>query len=118
MAVAEADFAAGSLRFAGIGNVTGAVIGERGSQSMVSMNGIVGQGAIKVRELTYPWTAGSLLVMCSDGLATRWSLDAYPGLVARHPSLVAGVLYRDHARGRDDATAVVVRERRGQERPA
>jgi hypothetical protein len=29
----------------------------------------------------------------------------------RDPALIAGVLYRDHGRGRDDATVVVVRER-------
>ena len=42
-------------------------------------------------------------------LASRWSLDQQPGLLARHPSLVAGVLYRDHTRGRDDVTVVAVR---------
>ncbi len=28
----------------------------------------------------------------------------YPGLSQRHPALIAAVLYRDHARGRDDAS--------------
>jgi hypothetical protein len=32
-------------------------------------------------------------------------------LLARDPSLVAGVLYRDFTRGRDDATVVVLRDR-------
>jgi hypothetical protein len=50
--------------------------------------------------------------MASDGLGTRWRLDAYPGLTARHPSLIAGILYRDHGRPRDDVTVVVSRERR------
>jgi hypothetical protein len=31
-------------------------------------------------------------------------------LLERHPSLIAGVLYRDYARGRDDVTVVLVRE--------
>jgi hypothetical protein len=47
--------------------------------------------------------------MHSDGIATHWDLGSYPGLARRHPALVAGVLYRDHARRRDDATVVVVR---------
>ena len=34
-------------------------------------------------------------------------------LAAKHPALVAGVLDRDHARGRDDSTVVVARDRRG-----
>ncbi len=44
--------------------------------------------------------------MHSDGLATHWSFDRYPGLGQRHPGLVAGVLYRDHRRGRDDVTVL------------
>ena len=47
--------------------------------------------------------------MCSDGIGTRWNLDAYPGLLEHHPMLLAAVLYRDFQRGRDDATVVVVR---------
>jgi hypothetical protein len=48
--------------------------------------------------------------MHSDGLATQWDLDQYPGLAARRPSLIAGVLYRDFARGRDDVTVVVAKK--------
>ena len=46
--------------------------------------------------------------MHSDGLTGRWSLGDYPGLLRRHPAVIAGVLYRDSLRGRDDATIVVV----------
>ena len=57
--------------------------------------------------------------MASDGLATRWDLERYPGLLAHHPAVVAGVLYRDFGRARDDVTVVVGRQepaRRGAER--
>jgi hypothetical protein len=45
-------------------------------------------------------------------LTSRWTLDGYPGLGERHPQLLATLLYRDHRRGRDDATVVVLREER------
>ena len=54
----------------------------------------------------------SLLVMHSDGLISHWSFDAYPGLTLRHPSVIAGVLYRDYMRGQDDVTVVVAQEAR------
>ena len=47
--------------------------------------------------------AAPLVILHSDGLTTRWDIAAYPGLAGQHPSLVAGVLLRDHRRGRDDA---------------
>jgi hypothetical protein len=53
-----------------------------------------------------------MLVMHSDGLHSRWSFEATPGLVTRHPSVIAAVLQRDHSRGRDDVNVVVMREAR------
>ncbi|HEX7240337.1 MAG TPA: ATP-binding SpoIIE family protein phosphatase [Longimicrobiaceae bacterium] len=108
--VAEVDPARGVVRFAGVGNVAAAVVVAGGaSQSLVSHNGIVGHEMRKVQEFEYRFPPGALLVLCSDGVGTRWTLDRYPGLAARDPLLVAGVLLRDFARGTDDATVAVLR---------
>jgi len=48
------------------------------------------------------------LIMYSDGLQSRWNLQDYPGLVHRHPAVIASVLHRDFCRGRDDVTVLVV----------
>ena len=64
----------------------------------------------RVQEFTYPWPPGAILVLHSDGLLSHWTLDRHPGLAARHPMLLAGILYRDFRRGRDDTTVVVARE--------
>jgi anti-sigma regulatory factor (Ser/Thr protein kinase) len=109
VAVAELDFGAGEVRYAGFGNIAGVLVGHERAHSMVSMNGTVGQGILKPREFSYRFVPGMLLVMSSDGLASHWSLEPYPGLALRHPSLVAGVLYRDHSRHRDDVTVVAAR---------
>jgi hypothetical protein len=76
---------------------------------MVSHNGTVGHGLHKVQEFTYPAGPDAVLILHSDGIASHWDPAAYPGLLAHHPALIAGVLYRDHARGRDDASVVVVK---------
>jgi hypothetical protein len=49
------------------------------------------------------------VILHSDGIATRWQLDAYPGLTACHPGVIAAVLYRDFRRERDDATVLVAK---------
>lgn len=108
--VAELDLGRRVLRFAGVGNIAGTLIADQGTRSVVSHGGIVGSECRKVQEFEYPWFAGTLLVLASDGLQTQWKLDRYAGLVLRHPALVAATLYRDWARGRDDSTVVALRE--------
>lgn len=106
--IARLNLAKKSLRFAGAGNIAGTILTNGASRSLVSHNGIVGHELRKVQEFDYPIQPGALLVMHSDGLATQWRLDKYPGLASRHPSLIAGVLYRDFCRGRDDVTVVAM----------
>ena len=108
VAIARLDRVAREVRYAGVGNISGVILDTRtgATTSMVSQNGTVGYAIRKIQVFQYPWTEESLLLMHSDGLATHWSLDRYPGLGQRHPSLVAGVLYRDHKRGRDDVTVL------------
>ena len=110
VAVAEVDRAEGTVRYAGVGNIAGAVLAPDGTgRRMISYNGIVGHEVRKISQVEYPWTQSSLLVMHSDGLSSTWRLEGYRGLLTRHPALVAGVLYRDYQRGTDDATVVVSR---------
>jgi hypothetical protein len=109
VAVAELVPSERAVRFAGLGNISGAIAGPTDAHSFVSHNGIAGHEMRKIQEFTYQWPVGSLLVMHSDGVSARWDLGRYPGLASRHPSVVAGVLYRDYSRGRDDALVVVVR---------
>jgi hypothetical protein len=112
-AVAVIDRAAGRLRYAGVGNVAGTVIGPAGRQGLVSLGGTLGHEVRKVSAFEYPWPAGGLLVMHSDGLGSQWDLGRYPGLTGRHPALVASVLYRDGRRGRDDVTVLAIRDAPG-----
>src|SRR5262245_41837911 len=111
VAVCEVDCDRDLVSFAGIGNIGGVILANGASRSLVSHNGIVGQQMRTLREFTYPWPSDGVLVLHSDGLATQWTLDGYPGLGARHPGLIAGVLYRDYARRRDDVVVVVAKRR-------
>jgi anti-sigma regulatory factor (Ser/Thr protein kinase) len=110
VAVAALDRARGLLRFAGLGNISGAIVSAGQSRSLVSHHGTAGGGARRIQEFAYPWSPGDLLVLHSDGLGTHWSLSDYPGITQRHPALIAALLYRDHRRGSDDTTVVVMRE--------
>jgi anti-sigma regulatory factor (Ser/Thr protein kinase) len=97
------------LNYAGAGNIVAAILCGGKTRSLVSMNGTVGHSMGRVQQFSYPWERGSTLIMHSDGLATRWNIAQYQGLANRHPALLAGILFRDFSRKRDDATVIATR---------
>lgn len=112
VAIAQISESGEQLRFCGVGNIEACIMDGDVSRHMVSHNGIVGSNIRKLQEFTFPWMPESMLVMHSDGLGTRWDVSKYPGLVLCHPAVIAGILYRDFVRRRDDVTVLVVRKSR------
>lgn len=110
VAIAEIDTARGALDYAAAGNIAGRLLTPTGTRAMVSHNGIVGHQARPAPAFTYPWTADTTLVMHSDGLKNQWKPETYPGILRRDPALLAGLLYRDFARERDDSSVIVCRQ--------
>lgn len=99
------------VTYCGVGNTVASLDGAEGSRSFISMNGTAGLALHGVQELALPWAGEQILIMHTDGIATRWRLGAYPDLRQRTPAIVAAVLYRDFARARDDATVLALRLR-------
>lgn len=98
-----------TLTFAGLGNISATLITGQGRRGLASYNGTLGHQMHTIHEFASPWTEDSLLIMHSDGLTSRWDLATYPGIISKHPSIVAAALYRDFNRERDDATVLVAR---------
>jgi anti-sigma regulatory factor (Ser/Thr protein kinase) len=110
LAVAELDQAAGLVRYAGLGNISGTVFGPDGSRrGMISVPGIAGHQRRQVREYDYPLLPGAIVVMHSDGVVDRWNPTEYPGLLTRSPEVIAGTVLRDAGTRRDDAGVLVAR---------
>ncbi|APP77069.1 transcriptional regulator [Xanthomonas vesicatoria ATCC 35937] len=108
-AVMQFDGNSGQVRFAGVGNIAAALCDGDGVRGMPSHPGIVGVQFRRAKPFDFPQAAGKLLVLHSDGLQTRWNLRDHAGLLSRHPRIIAAVLLRDYARGRDDACIFVMR---------
>jgi anti-sigma regulatory factor (Ser/Thr protein kinase) len=112
VAMLALDLERGVARYSGVGNISAVLLNPNGTrQSLISQNGTAGYTIPHVQENHYPFAPQSILVMYSDGLGTHWDLGAYPGLRFRPASIIAGVLYRDFSRKRDDVTVIVVKER-------
>jgi anti-sigma regulatory factor (Ser/Thr protein kinase) len=111
VAIAELDDQEGVVRFCGVGNISAWLVGPERMHGLVSHHGTLGHEAVRFQEFRYEWSDADALVLASDGLTSHWDLSVYPGLARRHPALLAAVLMRDYRRGRDDATAAVLRRR-------
>lgn len=109
VAAAVCPVATDSLRFASVGNISASTMSRDGSsRHLMSHNGTVGAEMRPVKTLKYDWRAGDRLIMHSDGLTTRWSFKDYPDLMEYHPAILCALLFRDHVRGKDDATVLVL----------
>lgn len=109
-AVGMAQYEAGEhkLRYLGVGNIGATLVKGDGSRGLASLSGIVGGQYRKAQVFEQPDIDNHLLILYSDGLQSRWNLNNYPGLVYRHPAVIAAVLHRDFCRGRDDVTVLVI----------
>jgi anti-sigma regulatory factor (Ser/Thr protein kinase) len=118
VAVARIDPGSGHGLIAGVGNIAGRVEANGAHRALVSHHGTVGHNVRRIQEFAFAFPHAALLVLHSDGLGSHWSLSDYPGLASRHAGLIAGVLYRDHDRGNDDVTVVVIRGEKSAAGPA
>jgi len=109
--IAQLDAENASLSYLGVGNIAGSlrdVHGQAG-RGLVSQNGTAGSYARIAKEFGYACPRYGFLVMHSDGLQSRWSLEQIADIPQRHCGVIAGSLYRDFTRGRDDVTIAVIR---------
>jgi anti-sigma regulatory factor (Ser/Thr protein kinase) len=111
MAVAQIDVRASTMKYVGVGNISAHLRSDDNvkGRGLVSHNGTLGVQTRKIQEFEYKLATNALLIMHSDGLQSRWSLEKHPGLSQQHPAIIAAVLYRDYARGHDDVTVAAVR---------
>jgi anti-sigma regulatory factor (Ser/Thr protein kinase) len=110
MSVAVVNHDQKVVQYAGVGNISASLVTGTSTRALVSQNGTLGAILPRVpQEYTYPIERNTLLIMFSDGLVTKTGVSAYPGIYSRHPALIAGLLYRDFSRRRDDATVLVAR---------
>lgn len=96
------------IRFAGAGNILGRVISGIADRTLVSQNGTAGIQMRSVQEQELDWPAHALVILHSDGIQSRWQLDDAT-VLQRDPAIVAAFVLWKFARGRDDATVVVIR---------
>ena len=109
MAILALDRDMGSAEYCGIGNIAAAIHLGTESKHLLSIEGTVGYRMRATRTHTVPWVPTAVAILHTDGVSGRCGPARYPGLLSRHPGVIASVLFRDFARDTDDATIVVAR---------
>lgn len=109
--VLRVDTADAHVTYTGAGNIVGRVLSGVFDKSLVTQHGTAGLQIRKPETTSLALPAHALVVLHSDGIETRWSVDRIRPLLQRDPTLVAAILLRDHTRHRDDATVVVIRQK-------
>jgi len=98
------------FNIAGVGNIATKLHGNMTSKNHLAYNGIIGH--------TIPNTMndqqGSLteyhqVILCSDGIKSRWDLAKYPGIQKNDLSVQAAAIYKDFARRTDDMSVVIAK---------
>jgi serine phosphatase RsbU (regulator of sigma subunit) len=104
------DTRQGSVQYAGIGNVTTRIIGKENIYPL-PRGGIVGYNMPQVKEHTFPYKNGDLILMHTDGIISRINSELLLSLLNLDEQKIAEELFKQYARDEDDATLLVARQR-------
>jgi anti-sigma regulatory factor (Ser/Thr protein kinase) len=97
-------------RICGIGNISTKIQNNIIARNCMSYNGIIGMNIpTTLKELEVEHQRGQLVIMCSDGMKTRWDIQKYTGITKFDLSILAAAIYKDFARKTDDMSVVVAR---------
>lgn len=109
VAVVRVEPDAGRLVHASVGNVSARLVGHGRTRTLAAQPGIVGHRMPRLREQTEAINGALALVLHSDGISDKWSLDRLPGILGHGPGVLGAALLRDAAVHRDDASVLTVR---------
>lgn len=101
-----------NLENVGLGNVRAVIQSMDGIKTLISQNGTAGVAIPILKSFSQTWNGAGFLILHSDGINSRWDVSKYSGLFNSHPAVIAAVIYRDFSRHNDDATVVVIGQKK------
>ncbi|RIV25510.1 serine/threonine protein kinase [Fibrisoma montanum] len=94
----------------GVGNIMTRLLQATVVQkSHLPYSGIIGTVMPTLHDETIPAEWGQTIVMCSDGIQSRWDATKYPYIFKYDLTILAAAIYKDNARQTDDVSIVVGR---------
>ncbi|AEV99334.1 serine/threonine protein kinase [Niastella koreensis] len=106
--VAIYDIAKKTWNLCGVGNISTKISGPTMSKNYMSYNGIIGLNLPRVmnsHQIVHE--KGQYLIMCSDGLRSRWETLKYTGILRYDLTILAASLNKDFTRTTDDSSVAI-----------
>ena len=105
--VAIFDIREKKWRVCGVGNIITKVNSPASGKNYMSYNGIIGlnvPNTLNAQEVAYE--KDQQIIMCSDGIKSRWDTIKYPAITRYDLSILSASLLKDFARYTDDMSVV------------
>jgi anti-sigma regulatory factor (Ser/Thr protein kinase) len=98
------------LRFCGVGNIHSRFYTGIESRNFMSYNGTIGLNIPNsIHTSRVVLEKNQHLILCSDGIQTRWDLGRYPGIFKFSTMVLAASIYKDFTRRNDDASVLIAK---------
>jgi serine phosphatase RsbU (regulator of sigma subunit) len=109
--IGSINLATGQLSYCAVGNIVARKIGRR-SLHLTTTEGIVGHSMNRLSPETTVMESSDLLVLFSDGIPDRFSVEELAGLQSRDAWGIARHLVKEYGKPYDDATCIALRYQR------
>jgi anti-sigma regulatory factor (Ser/Thr protein kinase) len=94
----------------GVGNILTRIYSGITYKNYLPYNGTVGLNLPNsMKPSVFPVEKNQHLIMCSDGIQTRWDLNRYPAIFKYDNIVLAATLYKDFSRGTDDSSTLIAK---------
>lgn len=97
------DFKTRTWNICGVGNILTRIQGPGILKNHVAYNGIIGLNIPNsMKDQVIEYEPLQTVIMCSDGIRTRWELLRHTGFARYDLSVMNALIFKDHARNTDD----------------
>jgi serine phosphatase RsbU (regulator of sigma subunit) len=106
--VAVFDLTKKKWRICGVGNISTRIMSPSNGKNLMAYNGIIGLNVprtLNSHEIDYE--KGQHIIMCSDGIKSKWDTIKYPAIQRYDASVLSASLIKDFARLTDDMSVAV-----------
>lgn len=98
------------FKITGVGNISAKFLGPASNKNHLAYNGIIGHNIPNtINDQTAGFNEYNQMVLCSDGIRSRWELSKYPGILRTDLSIQAAAIFKDFARQTDDMSVVIIK---------